>query len=964
MNYSEICEALEEEYKTIGFLRSTGQYKAAANNIRQVLEMICEYYGELYQISDFKSDRYKLFEKIKFLHKNNRIDKKTKEAFFNLKNLGNRGSHYKINEDVSQLQIDRALPILRAEIDKFIEKTKPVHSINNNNVLFPFKTLSEEGWYGKQKIKSEFQLYNAEGDDSPYYVENVIYTLPNKIAPKFLYDYVVQNKLPLIAWDLDKRVIKQDRNEYFCHVNIPVFDKTGDILYVVAHFVKDNDSNEVIVFDIECNNQIFYHYDKYKRQLSGIWCDKKDEIEKSIRIINLGNGLSDLQEDSLVLAFHYGLPQYAIYKVKNVCCIDDENNDMAIALSQSGDLLYEKENISDNVKIVVGDIYRLHCLNNCLKKYLKTDVKLDDWRDISELSLRDGLYTIPFLYDYLLGFQRDNEKTVFYLVDTYSDVAYAYEIEGERTFFPITHRFLSNAPIEIEFKALLKKMQQIGCYGLSELLVDNISYETVIDIYRSILQAEEEQKELQKRAIAEKERQKELERLECEEKQRKLAEQKEIARIEYEEKQRKIAEQKQVEEKKNRKKSKRESRRKWIKENSRWIAPFMPILILILIPILFLTVYALFAVVIIQVNKFADSMPKYVNINDYVSVEVEGYEGIGEVELVFDYERLEADYGDKIKYNSGVQHSSGEPAFDIFFEMCEYDIIGNEQLSNGDEVCFVWGINNDEMQKYFNYGVEYEDITYTVDGLEKVDFFNAFDSLTYSIEGVSMDATLSMQSTINIDGYPGLIFTSDKTEAIANNDVITIRLETENGEDVYDYCINRYGVVPENRKLEIVVSGLPEYITSYEQITEEQLNIIIAEGEQHVCDYFNYDVKRGISCEAEYQGNYFYSSNDRMLETHNGIVIVYHINRQQKVGNSSASYDFYEVYSIQNIYITSEGQLIVNYDDWEHTYHKIDAPVLSHSGYNTTSEIYPNFIERYEEEYYVQNNMQNVVDSN
>ena len=422
MNYSEICEALEEEYKTIGFLRSTGQYKAAANNIRQVLEMICEYYGELYQISDFKSDRYKLFEKIKFLHKNNRIDKKTKEAFFNLKNLGNRGSHYKINEDVSQLQIDRALPILRAEIDKFIEKTKPVHSINNNNVLFPFKTLSEEGWYGKQKIKSEFQLYNAEGDDSPYYVENVIYTLPNKIAPKFLYDYVVQNKLHLIAWDLDKRVIKQDRNEYFCHVNIPVFDKTGDILYVVAHFVKDNDSNEVIVFDIECNNQIFYHYDKYKRQLSGIWCDKKDEIEKSIRIINLGNGLSDLQEDSLVLAFHYGLPQYAIYKVKNVCCIDDENNDMAIALSQSGDLLYEKENISDNVKIVVGDIYRLHCLNNCLKKYLKTDVKLDDWRDISELSLRDGLYTIPFLYDYLLGFQRDNEKTVFYLVDTYSDV--------------------------------------------------------------------------------------------------------------------------------------------------------------------------------------------------------------------------------------------------------------------------------------------------------------------------------------------------------------------------------------------------------------------------------------------------------------------------------------------------------------------------------------------------------------
>lgn len=938
MNYAEIQEALEEKYKDISYFRSTGKYAEAANNIRKVLEMMCEYYGELYQISAFKTERLSLFNQIKFLHTSKYIDKNTREAFFKLKKLGNAGSHYSKGEVIDQAQIDEALLILRKEIDKFIVRTRPTREVNKQHMQFSFDSLSEEGWCEKQNYKTEYTVHSLEGDKETYYEEKVTYILPSKNAPAFLKNFEQKFKLPRIAWELDKRIIKKDRNEYFCHISIPTFCQDKDMLYVEGHIIKENATNELIVYDICCEQKTYYYYDKYARQLEGIWEKSKKDIVHFLQMLNWGKELSDLKEGSLAFAFHYSLPQFAIYRVNNVYCIDDENHSLGMILSQLGEVVYKKENVSPNVKKAVGDLFRMHCLGNCIIKYLKPDETLDDWRDISKISLQYGLYTISLLYDYLWGFKRSENGLEFCLIDTYSDEIYSFAVNGSGKFLPISNELLSNDSIEIDFRALLEKMQQVGFFGLSDDLVENISYDEVIKIYKLILQAEADENEEKKRRIAEKE----------------------LEKKQHEEKKRKLEEQKLIEEKKEYKKIKREARKTWIMENIRWILPLMPILI----PILFATAYALLAVVIIQVTKIVDSVPKYININDYASVEVVGYEGIGEAELVFDYEQFEADYGEKIKYNKGMNPYNGESAYDAFLRMCDYDINESRELSNGDEICLIWDIDNEELQKYFNYGVKWEDITYTVDGLEIANFFDAFDSLTYSIDGVSMDATLSMQSTINIDGYPGLIFTSNKTEDIANNDVITVRLETENGEDVFDYCMNRYGVAPESRELEIVVSGLPEYITSYDQITEEQMNTIIAEGEQHICDYFNYDVSRGISCEAIYQGNYFYSSSDCTLDTHNGIVVVYHINRQQKVGRTSESYDFYEVYSIQNIYITPEGQLIVNYDDWEHTYHKIDAPVLSHSGYNTTSEIYPNFIERYEEEYYVQNNMQNVVDSN
>ncbi len=945
MNYVEVCEVLEEKYQKIQFLRSTGNYDEAANNIRKILEMICEYYGELYHISLFKTEKYNLYEKIKFLQKNNRIDKESREAFVTLKHLGNTGSHFNRNEAVNQNQLDKALPILRNEIDKFIEKIRPNNSIQRKNVLFVFASLSEEGWGGNQNIKTEFQVHQSDGDRAPYYVENIIYILPDKSAPQFLYKYAVKNKLPLIAWDLEKRIIMQDRNEYFCHANIPILDRDGDTLAIEGHIIKDNATSEVIAYDIRCNERVFYHYDKYARQLSGIWCERKTDIAHLLQMLNLGVDLSDLQEDNLMLAFHFSLPKYTTYKVKDVYCINDENHTVAMVLSQFGEVIYEKGNVSADVKIVAGDLLRVHCLNNCIKKYLKSDERLDNWRNISKVSLRDGLYTIPFLYDYLWGFRRDGEQETYCLIDTYSDEVYSFEVNGKGVFLPSVNELLSNAPMEIDFRSLLVKMQQVGCYGLSESLIENISYEAIIEIYKSILQDEADKIEAKKRAIEEEEQRKE------------------IAKQEYEAKQRKMAEQKALEEEKRKKEAKKRKKR---------------IGIGVAIGLLIFGIFAAAIILPIVGVLIYNATPKYVNINDYISVEMEGYEGIGTAKVVFDYERLEADYGDRIKYNEGWTSTNGYTDFYSFFSQCYYTIEGNHNLSNGDKIQIVWNINNDDLLKYFNYGVKYEDFEYTVEGLEEMDFFDAFESLTYSIDGVSLDATLSMQNTINIDGYPGLLFTSNKTVGIANNDIITISLVTENGDDLYDYCANRFDAVPERRELEIVVSGLPEYVMSYEQITEEQLQVIIDEGEQHLCDYYNYEEDKGSSCEVQYLGNYFMVASNDESEFNNAIVMVYHIDRTIEdalYGDplEYKKYSFYQIYMITDFSVSSEGKFIANYNKWYYggDYFSFRYPlgkyaegIVGHDAYSSVSLVYPDVIEWREPDYYIQNNMQNVINSN
>lgn len=108
-----------------------------------------------------------------------------------------------------------------------------------------------------------------------------------------------------------------------------------------------------------------------------------------------------------------------------------------------------------------------------------------------------------------------------------------------------------------------------------------------------------------------------------------------------------------------------------------------------------------------------------IDLNQYISFTVDGYDTIGIARCNFDRERFETDYFKKLSFNPKERNDLTGNFFDdcISGEINEID-----EISNGDIISLEWNCK-DEIA-YDNYGVvlQYSDMTYEVQDLEIVDY--------------------------------------------------------------------------------------------------------------------------------------------------------------------------------------------------------------------------------------------------
>ena len=179
---------------------------------------------------------------------------------------------------------------------------------------------------------------------------------------------------------------------------------------------------------------------------------------------------------------------------------------------------------------------------------------------------------------------------------------------------------------------------------------------------------------------------------------------------------------------------------------------------------------------------------------------------------------------------------------------------------------WLWDIDDDKILEVYNCKLKYKNISLKVSDLEDVDLFDAFDGFEYYIDGTSSEAELQIVSNLNSKGYSGLLYSADKTEGISNGDIITISIQTENGSDLNEYCKDRFNSIPKNKKYEITVTGLPEYVREYADIPNEKLNEAIEYGMHHFTEMYSANGsmrdEMRTNYNIEYIGNYFYSKKE------------------------------------------------------------------------------------------------------
>ena len=297
---------------------------------------------------------------------------------------------------------------------------------------------------------------------------------------------------------------------------------------------------------------------------------------------------------------------------------------------------------------------------------------------------------------------------------------------------------------------------------------------------------------------------------------------------------------------------------------------------------------AVLAVVVVAIILIVNHKTR-VNLDKYLVVEYEGYDGIGKAVVSLDKKEF-FDDNEKLKFNvSKLKKYSAISGMDDVIDILDrnsgisdyvaskgatalYECVNksgsldkSDGLSNGDEIVYTWDIEDQEIiEDILNCKLKYSDKKFEVKGLEKVETFNPFDFITVEYSGMSPNGRVEING--NDKSVNGLNFKADKYDGLSNGDTVTVTASYGYSEKDY---IDSYGKLPYPLTQTYTVEGLASYITSSSEIPDDLIDKMNKQSvdviTSTVANNYNYSGSSSPSLgidSLEYLGNYFLSSKN------------------------------------------------------------------------------------------------------
>ncbi len=282
-----------------------------------------------------------------------------------------------------------------------------------------------------------------------------------------------------------------------------------------------------------------------------------------------------------------------------------------------------------------------------------------------------------------------------------------------------------------------------------------------------------------------------------------------------------------------------------------------------------------------------------INMNKYITVDSEGYDGYGSARIEIDWDAIEEKYGDKVKYTKKAKDEYGNylklaTPVDLLSEAVSVKLDKNTKLSNGETVEYKWNVEED-ISDYLKVKVKFKDDSYTVEGLTEVGKFNPFDSLEVTFSGIAPNGQIDYDySGSELSTYD---FKCDKTSGLRNGDKVKISI---NDRDM-SYYAEKFGKVPDTTSKEYEVSGLEEYVSEYASLTDDFLSTCKKEAEDSIYAYTakSYNAESSLT-DLKYAGYILNAVKDGSgyYNSYNNLYIIY----KGTVSNSEGRFSTATVY--------------------------------------------------------------------
>lgn len=314
---------------------------------------------------------------------------------------------------------------------------------------------------------------------------------------------------------------------------------------------------------------------------------------------------------------------------------------------------------------------------------------------------------------------------------------------------------------------------------------------------------------------------------------------------------------------------------------------------------------------------------KNVNLNDYATIEVTGFNHYAEAEMVFDKEGFIEKYEDKIQYSTIGKKELGKEITENYSaaEYLAMSVDGGfssdrKNLSNGDILNFYWLINYSIQDKndkgYFNYKIDYSNIYKTVDGLEEVSTFDPFDYLELDISGKNgkgLARALVKEDENNKQITDNLRFQVKPSNDLSNGDTVTITALFSSKDK---YVVETYNALPSRDSMEYTVVELIDYMATAENQTDESLAVLHEKSEEMLKQQLVYDrVITAKITDITYLGNYFYAniSGKNGAKKENSLFLIYKIQADISSEEKTEHVEYYTYAKFDDVYVDMQDKI-------------------------------------------------------
>ncbi len=337
-----------------------------------------------------------------------------------------------------------------------------------------------------------------------------------------------------------------------------------------------------------------------------------------------------------------------------------------------------------------------------------------------------------------------------------------------------------------------------------------------------------------------------------------------------------------------------------------------------------------------------------IDLNKFAVVQFEGYDGSGSAKVSLDYERINEEYGNKVRINFDqiwldflYEGSSVGTVLDAWTTLT---LDRDSGLSNGDVLTVTCSADVEYLEQVLSCHLSCGEHKVTVEGLGEISTLDVFEGVDVSFTGTSPKGQAKIVADNPYDkGAYGFYhyYQVEPEQDLSNGDEVTVTFEIDN-EQAF---IEEFGGLPGKKEKKFKVEGLDSYITDFALLSKENMEALTKEAkdqieaecstnEQHIGYVLgDMSIVHDITLESDFhlENIYFLLRKDADLygftDNVSRVVLVYSakINTLDYKGDVGASGTVYFAVAFTDLVLEDDGSIVGVSENRIQEYESLDA---------------------------------------